>query len=184
MMANVQYPDETADESLETAAEMDVPDGRQAQCPPGITRRATEAHRRLVAPYPRPTAACADRLGDQQEGGDGMSQDGMARLEEVVRAVVSDAEGTPGLAMAVLAAELRTRPKLLLDTLKELSDLGSQSRERVPEVVDWARELTNEVPRAFGFRDRWPNLVPVAQGIVDLMARQTQNYVETRGTRP
>ncbi len=86
--------------------------------------------------------------------------------------------------MAALAAELRTRPKLLLDTLKELSDLGSQSRERVPEVVDWARELTNEILRAFGFRDRWPNLVPVAQGIVDLMARETQNYVEARGTRP
>ena len=113
-----------------------------------------------------------------------MSQDGMARLEEVVRAVVTDAEGTSGPAMAVLAAELRTRPKLLLDTLKELSDLGSQSRERVPEVVDWARELTNDILRAFGFRDRSPNLVPVAQGIVDLMARETQNYVEARGTRP
>jgi hypothetical protein len=112
-----------------------------------------------------------------------MSQDGMARLEEVVRAVVTDAEGTSGPAMAVLAAELRTRPKLLLDTLKELSDLGSQPRERVPEVVDWARDLTNEILRAFGFRDRWPNLVPVAQGIVDLMARETQHYVETWGTR-
>ncbi len=92
-----------------------------------------------------------------------MSQDGMTRLEEVVRAVVTDAEGTSGPAMAALAGELRTRPKLLLDTLKELSDLGSQSRERVPEVVDWARELTNEILRAFGFRDRWPNLVLVTR---------------------
>ena len=40
-----------------------------------------------------------------------MSQDGMTRLEEVVRAVVTDAEGTSGPAMAALAAELRTRPK-------------------------------------------------------------------------
>jgi hypothetical protein len=99
-----------------------------------------------------------------------MSQDGMKRLEEIVRAVTTGAEGTPEPAM-MLAAELRTHPKLLLDALEELRTLGSQSRPRVPEAVDWARGLVNEVLRAFGFRDQWPNLVPVAQGIVDLMAR-------------
>ena len=108
-----------------------------------------------------------------------MSQDGMARLEEVVRAAVTSAEGTAAPAMAMLAAELRTRPNLLLHALKELSDLGSQSRHRAPAVVDRARGLVNEVLRACGFHDRWPNLVPVAQGIADLMARETQNYVET-----
>jgi hypothetical protein len=48
-----------------------------------------------------------------------MSQEGMARLEEVVRAVVTGSEGALEAAMMVLAAELRTRPKLLLDALKD-----------------------------------------------------------------
>jgi len=48
----------------------------------------------------------------------------------------------------------------------------------VPETVDWARGLVNEVLRAFGFRDQWPNLVPVAQGIVDLMARERQKWMK------
>ncbi len=114
-----------------------------------------------------------------------MSQDGMARLEEIVRAAVAGAEGTVEPALAMLAAELRTRPKLLLDALKELGDLGSQSRHRAPAVVDRARGLVHEVLRACGFHDRWPNLVPVAQGIGDLMARETQDYVETtRRPRP
>jgi hypothetical protein len=39
--------------------------------------------------------------------------------------------------------------------------------------------LVNEVLRTFGFRDQGPNLVPVAQGIVDLLARETDNYVAT-----
>jgi hypothetical protein len=103
-----------------------------------------------------------------------MSQDGMKRLGEIVRAVATGAEGTPEPAMKVLAAELRTHPKLLLDALEELRTLGSQSWPRVPEAVDWARGLVHEVLRAFGFRDRWPNLVPVAQGIVDLIARERQ----------
>ncbi len=114
-----------------------------------------------------------------------MSQDGVARLEEIVRAVVIGAEGNADPGMKVLAAELRTHPKLLLDALKELSDLGSESRPRAPDAVEWARGLVNEVLRPFGFRDRWPNLVPVAQGIVDLMARETQTYMETtRRTHP
>ena len=103
-----------------------------------------------------------------------MSQEAMARLEEMVRAVVTGSEGAPEWAMRVLAAELRTRPKLLLDALKELSDLGSESRHRAPEAVESMRGLVNEVLRASGFRDQWPGLVPVAQGIVDLMARERQ----------
>jgi len=101
-----------------------------------------------------------------------MSQEGMARLEEIVRAVVTGPEGVPGSTMTVLAAELRTRPKLLLDALKELSDLGFESRYRAPDAVESMRGLVNEVLRAWGFRDQWPGLVPVAQGIVDLMARE------------
>jgi hypothetical protein len=101
-----------------------------------------------------------------------MSQEGMGRLEEIVRAVVIGPEGVPGSAMAVLAAELRTRPKLLLDALKELGDLGSQSRHRAPDAVESMRGLVNEVLRALGFRDQWPGLVPVARGIIDLMARE------------
>jgi hypothetical protein len=106
-----------------------------------------------------------------------MSRDGMARLEEVVRAAVTGAEGSPELAMAMLATELRTHPNLLLDALKELSDLGSQSRHRAPAAVVRARGLVNGVLRACGFHDRWPDLVPVAQGITDLMERDTQDYV-------
>ena len=102
----------------------------------------------------------------------------MARLEEVVRAAVTGAEGSPELAMARLATELRTHPNLLLDALKELSDLGSQSRHRAPAAVVRARGLVNGVLRACGFHDRWPELVPVAQGITDLMERDTQDYGE------
>jgi hypothetical protein len=108
-----------------------------------------------------------------------MSQDGVARLKEIVRVVVIGAEGRADPGMKVLAAELRTHPNLLLDALKELSGLGSESRSRVPDAVEWARGLVNELLRTFGFRDRGPNLVPVAQGIVDLLARETDNYVAT-----
>jgi hypothetical protein len=101
-----------------------------------------------------------------------MSQDGMARLEEIVRAVVTGPDGVPDSTMTVLAAELRTRPKLLLDALKELSDLGSESRHRAPDAVDSMRGLVSEVLRASGFRNQWPGLVPVARGIVDLVARE------------
>jgi hypothetical protein len=82
-----------------------------------------------------------------------MSQDGMARLEEITRAaVVTGPEGVPDSTMMVLAAELRTRPHLLLDALKELSDLGSESRHRAPDAVDSTRGLVSEVLRASGFR--------------------------------
>jgi len=47
-----------------------------------------------------------------------MSQEGMARLEEIVRAVVTGPEGVPGSTMTVLAAELRTHPNLLLEALR------------------------------------------------------------------
>jgi hypothetical protein len=67
----------------------------------------------------------------------------------------------------VLTAELRTRSKLLLDALKELGDLGSESGNRAPDTVHRARRLVNEILRTFGFRDGWPTLGPVAQGIVD-----------------
>ena len=104
-----------------------------------------------------------------------MSQDGMSRLEEIVRAVVTSPEGGSDSTMTVLAAELRTRPKLLLDALKELSDLGSESRHRAPDAVnDSMRGLVSEVLRAAGFRNQWPGLVPVARGIVDLVARERQ----------
>ena len=78
-----------------------------------------------------------------------MSRDGMARLQEVVRAAVTGAEGSAEPAMAILATELRTHPNLLLDALKELSDLGSQSRHRAPAAVDRARWLVNGVLRAW-----------------------------------
>jgi hypothetical protein len=100
-------------------------------------------------------------------------------LEEIVRAAVIATEGHADPGMKVLAAELRTHPNLLLDALKELSDLGSESRPRAPDAVEWARRLVNEVLRTFGFRDRGPNLEPEAQGIVDLLARETDNYVAT-----
>jgi hypothetical protein len=109
-----------------------------------------------------------------------MSQDGMARLGQVVRAGVTGAEGIPAPTMRVLAAELRTHPKLLLDALKELSDLGSESRDRAPAAVESMRGLMHEVLRASGFRDQWPGLVPVAQGIVDLIAREAQTYHQQR----
>jgi hypothetical protein len=108
-----------------------------------------------------------------------MSQDGVARLEEIVRAVVIGAEGRADPSMKVLAAELRTHPNLLLEALKELSDLGSESRPRAPDAVAWARGVVKEVLRTFGFHDRGPNLGPAAQGIVDLLARETDNYVAT-----
>jgi hypothetical protein len=103
-----------------------------------------------------------------------MSQEGLARLEEIVRAVVTSPKEVPGSTMTLLAAELRTRPKLLLDALKELSDLGSEPRHRAPDAVDSMRGLVNRVLRASGFRDQWPGLLQVARGIVDLMARERQ----------
>jgi hypothetical protein len=103
-----------------------------------------------------------------------MSQEGMARLEEIVRAAVTGPERVPDSTMTVLAAELRTRPNLLLHALKELSDLGSESRHRAPDAVESMRGLVNEVLRASGFRDQWPGLVAVARGIVDLVARERQ----------
>lgn len=48
-----------------------------------------------------------------------MSAGGVARLEKIVRAVVTGAEGTPEPVTKMLAAELRTHPKLLLDALKD-----------------------------------------------------------------
>ena len=108
-----------------------------------------------------------------------MSQDGVARLEGIVRAVVIGAEGRADPGIKVLAAELRAHPTLLQEALKELSDLGSEPRPRAPDAVEWARELVNEVLRTFGFRDGGPHLGPVAQGIVDLLARGTDSYVVT-----
>src|ERR1700730_15881367 len=101
-----------------------------------------------------------------------MSQEAMGRLDEIVRAVVIGPEGVPGSAMTVLAAELRTRPKLLLDALKELSDLGSQSRPRAPDAADAMCVVVNEVLLAWGFRHQWAGLVLVARGIIDLMTRE------------
>lgn len=106
-----------------------------------------------------------------------MSRDGMARLKEVVRAAVAGAEGSPELAMAMLATELRTHPNLLLDVLKELSDMGSQSRHRAPAAVDRARGLVNGVLRACGFHDRWPNLATLT-GLVAV------GRSSIRGSRP
>jgi hypothetical protein len=41
-----------------------------------------------------------------------------------------------------------------------------------PDAVESMRGLVNEVLWAWGFRDEWPGLVPVARGIIDLMARE------------
>lgn len=113
-------------------------------------------------------------------GVNGMSQEGIARLEEIVRAVVTGSEGAPEATIRGLAAELRTHPKLLLDALKELSDLGSESRDRAPATVESMRGLVHEVLRVLGFRDQWPGHVPVAHGIVDLIAREAQTYHQQR----
>lgn len=87
-----------------------------------------------------------------------MSQDGMSRLEGIVRAVVTGPDGGSDSSMTVLAAELRTRP---------------ESRHRAPDAVDDSmRGLVSEVLRAHGFRNQWPGLVPVARGIVDLVPRR------------
>jgi hypothetical protein len=107
-----------------------------------------------------------------------MSQDGMARLEEIVRAVVTGSAGVPDPTTRVLAAELRTHPKLLLDALKELSDLGCESRHRASDAVESMRGLLNEVLRASGFRDQWPGLEPVVRGIVDLVAGERQQLMK------
>ena len=72
-----------------------------------------------------------------------MSQEGLARLEEIVRAVVTSPAEVPGSTMTLLAAELRTRPKLLLDALKELSDLGSEPRHGAPDAVESMRGFVN-----------------------------------------
>ena len=58
-----------------------------------------------------------------------------------------------------------------------LPSVGASTVRRsvtVPMGSDFCR-----IEIACGFRDRWPNLVPVAQGITDLLARETQDYVET-----
>ena len=47
-----------------------------------------------------------------------MSQDGVSRLEGIVRTVVIGAEGRADPGMKVLAAELRTHPNLLLEALR------------------------------------------------------------------
>jgi hypothetical protein len=76
---------------------------------------------------------------------------------------------------------IKYRDKLKQEGKRFVRDrhLGSQSRHRMPEVVEWARALVKEVLRAFGFRDQWPTLVPVAQGIADLLASETGNYLAT-----
>ncbi|PYN96126.1 MAG: hypothetical protein DMD89_18245 [Candidatus Rokuibacteriota bacterium] len=73
----------------------------------------------------------------------------------------------------------------LLVAWEELAALGSQEGHRVPETVEWARGLVNEVLherlRLPSGDKRWRTLMPVAHGIVDLLARGIQNYHSERG---
>jgi len=55
-----------------------------------------------------------------------MSQDGMSRLEEIVRAVVTGPEGGSDSTMTVLAAELRTKVK------QQRSDFVTPASPEIP----------------------------------------------------
>ena len=114
-----------------------------------------------------------------------MSWKGMARLEESVWAMVKGAEGDPETVKTGLAQELMTSRLSLLVAWEELATLGSQERHRVSETVEWARGLVNEVLherlRLSSGDKRWRTLMPVAHGIVDLLARGIQNYHSERG---
>jgi hypothetical protein len=112
-----------------------------------------------------------------------MSEQGMTRLEADVRAMVLGAGGDPGLIKTVFAANLRTTPFGLFSAWDELARLGAEDRHRIPADVEWARGLVNEVLQALGMGSdgRWRNLMPVARGIVDLIAGEIQSYRRQRG---
>jgi hypothetical protein len=112
-----------------------------------------------------------------------MSEQGMTRLEADVRAMLLGAGGDPGPIKTVFAANLRTAPFSLFSAWDELARLGAEDRQRIPADVEWARGLINEVLQALGMGTdgRWRNLLPVARGIVDLIAGQIQSYRRQRG---
>jgi hypothetical protein len=112
-----------------------------------------------------------------------MSEQGMARLEANVRAMVLGAGGDPGPTKTVFAANWRTIPFGLFSAWDELARLGAEDRQRIPADVEWARGLVNEVLQALGMGadGRWRNLLPVARGIVDLIAGEIQSYRRQRG---
>src|SRR6266849_2104127 len=109
-----------------------------------------------------------------------MSWKGMARLEESVRTMVKGADGDPETVKTGLTQELMSSRLSLLAAWEELAALGSHERRRVPETVEWARGLVNEILserlRLTGGEKRWRNLMPVAPSIVDLLARGIQTY--------
>jgi hypothetical protein len=101
-----------------------------------------------------------------------MTPAGMQRFEATVRAAVASA---PDLLWSVLANDLITQPDLLLGAWEELKELGSQSRDRESASVEAARELVNEVLiRDLPFpASEWRNVVAVALGMVDVIARES-----------
>jgi hypothetical protein len=111
-----------------------------------------------------------------------MSEQGMTRLEADVRAMVLGAGGDPGPIKTVFAANLRTTPFSLFSAWDKLARLGAEDRHRIPADVEWARDLVNEVLQALGMGSdgRWRNLLPVARGIVDLIAGEIQSYRRQR----
>jgi len=95
--------------------------------------------------------------------------------------MVVGADGNPDPVKTGLAAELRTNRLLLLGAWEGLAQLGTRQRHRVPVEVEWARGLVNEILLRLGIKDdRWRTLVPVAQGIVDVIARQVQAHHQER----
>src|SRR5437660_2923381 len=112
-----------------------------------------------------------------------MNEQSMTRLEADVRAMVLGAGGDPGLIKTVFAANLRTTPFGLFFAWDELARLGAEDRHRIPADVEWARGLVNEVLQDLGMGSdgRWRNLMPVARGIVDLIAGEIQSYRRQRG---
>ena len=96
--------------------------------------------------------------------------------------MVVDGEGRPEPVKIGLAAELRTNRLLLLVAWEPLAQLGARPRQRAAADVEWARALVSEIVLRFGVKanDRLRTLVPVAQGIVDVIARQIQAYHQER----
>jgi hypothetical protein len=101
----------------------------------------------------------------------------LERLEEEIREMVTRAEGDPKPVKTVLAAELRASRLLLLGAWEGLAQLGARRRDRVPAEVEWAHGIVKEILLRLGIKDeRWRTLGPVAQGLVDMIARQVEAY--------
>src|SRR5262245_17205765 len=107
-----------------------------------------------------------------------MSREGMTRLEERVRAMVTGADGDSSAVMVMLAHEFRANPSQLFAAWEELAASGSLERRRIPETVVSALEVVHDAVVALGApeSDRYQGLMNVARGVVDLAARAIANY--------